>query len=260
MSIIFHHQLSHRDLAFCWSHSPTRQPLVVLHGLGDSAIHTYAPRFATSVLKNTPSLFIDLPGFGAATASDPYPATIEAMADDVADLLSTLDVENAPIFAHSMGANIAISLLYTHPRFASRFMAAEPLLHPEHSVLATGIARFSEEAFISRRYEMLVRATSLQTHRGDVAAAAFLPTLKLANPTMMYRAAASLVQERDPDFEAMLLALNVPCSLLIGERTNVDVSGLERAGIQVTRIRNSGHSMMAEQASSTAYAILKLVN
>lgn len=233
---------------------------MVLHGLGDSAIHTYAPRFASTVLSDTPALFIDLPGFGEGTVSGPYPATIEAMAEDVEDVIHELQLHDIPVFGHSMGANIALEIASRSSNLASHLILAEPLLHPEQSVLAAGIAKHSEEWFVTRRYEMLVRATSLQMHRGDVAATAFLPTLTMADPVALYRAAASLVRERNPSFGSMLRSLHAPVTMLIGQRTHVDTSLLETMGIKVIRISNAGHSMMVEQAQSTAYAILDIVN
>lgn len=260
MRSIYHHQLEHRNLAYSWSHSPSHQPLVVVHGLGDSAIHTYAPRFASTALRDTPSLFIDLPGFGEADADDCYPATIEVMADDVANLLYALEIRDTPIFAHSMGANIAIVLAHRYPELVSGLIVAEPLLDPDHSVLAAGIAKHSEHSFVSRRHAMLVRATSLQMRRGNVAAAAFLPTLKMANPAIMHRAAASLIRERNPGSQTLLCSLRVHYELMMGEHTVVDTTGLEQAGIPVVRVKDAGHSMMVEQDESTAYVILTLVN
>ena len=49
---VLQYQLDHGHIAYQWSHEPRHQPLIVLHGLGDSAIHTYAPRFARGVLRD----------------------------------------------------------------------------------------------------------------------------------------------------------------------------------------------------------------
>lgn len=259
MGNISRHELDGRTLAYCWSHQPHPQPLVVLHGLGDSSIHTYAPRFAATALRNTPALFIDLPGFGEGFATQPYPSTIESMADDVAHLLSALGVHRAPMFAHSMGANVAISLSTKHPTLVAKHILAEPLLVPEQSVLAAGIARRSEKSFIATGYEILARATRLQANRGDIAAHAFLTPLNMASPVAMHRAATSLLQERNPSFLAMLQSLPGQPMLLVGERTAADNATLNRNSLQVTEIPNAGHFMIAEASESTACVILNLV-
>lgn len=254
------HTLDNRTLAYCWSHGATAQPLVVIHGLGDSAIHTYAPRFATTSLQHTPSLFIDLPGFGESSASEDFSSTIEAMASDVAALLTRLDVRGAPLFAHSMGANIAIELGTRQPTLLRQVILAEPLLDPDQSILAAGIARYSENAFIARGYEMLVRATSLQAHRGETAAVAFLPTLRMASPRALHRAAVSLLQGRDPGFVALLNQLPHPVTLLFGQHSQADLPAMQREDVHVHRIEGAGHFMMAEAAEPTACAILGAVN
>lgn len=259
MHTIHRYDLDNRKLAYAWSHLPVRQPLVVLHGLGDSAIHTYAPRFAATSLRETPSLFIDLPGFGEGRATDTYPATLEAMAEDVATLLQSLGVENAPIFAHSMGANIAMLLAQTHANLCSRFVLGEPLLDPAQSVMAADIARHSEAIFLERRFPMLLRATSLQARRGDIAARAFLSTLQMANPLIMYRAAVSLIRPRTPDFLEMLRQSPDRAHLLVGERTETKDLDIHINGIGITRIPEAGHFMMVENDVATACAILEVV-
>lgn len=259
MKNIHHYELQGRTLAYSWSHHPTSQPLVVLHGLGDSAIHSYGRKFPDTALRDIPALFIDLPGFGEASADYSYPASIEMLADDVAGLLDFLEVRNAPFFAHSMGANVALLVASGHAHLASQILLAEPLLDPAHSVLATGIAKQSEQSFVSRGYRMLVRATSLQMHRGDVAATAFHPTLRMADPVIMHRTATSLIQSRQPSFADMLLSLNMPLALLMGEQTDVDTTWLMEHDIRIVHVPHRGHFMMAEDSASLTYAILGLV-
>lgn len=254
------HQLNHGQMAYQWSHDPCTNPLVVLHGLGDSAINTYAPRFANTVLKDTPALFIDFPGFGEGSADIHYPASIEAMATDVATLLGELHVHSTTVFAHSMGANVALILAEDNPQLVSQLVLAEPLLQREQSVLAAGIAKHSEESFVARGYKMLVRATSLQAHRGDVAAMAFLPTLRMANPTTLYRSAVSLLIAREPGFPTLLQNQKQHTTLLIGGKSEASTANIEIDGIRVKIVPSAGHFMMVEQADATACAILNLVN
>lgn len=260
MDSIHTFQLNDRSLAWCWSHGPTEHPLVVLHGLGDSSIHTFAPRFAASVLQNTPTLFIDLPGFGEGTASDQYPATIELMADDVRALLSSLDVTAAPVIGHSMGANIAIVLASRYPALVSKLIVAEPLLAPEHSVLAAGIAKHGEHQHVDRRHAMLIRATEIQASRGDEVAIAYLTTVKMANPLIMHRAATSLLSARNPDFISMLSSLQCPRTLLMGEKTQANIPSAIDQEIFIYRVKGSGHSMHIEQPERFSCAILKVVS
>lgn len=254
-----HRQGQHGRIAYQWSHGPCEQPLVVLHGLGDSAIHTYALRFPSTSLNNTPSLFIDLPGFGESPTDASHPGTIEAMAEDIAGLLDALDVQPMNVFAHSMGANVALLLAQRLPQRIPNLILAEPLLKREDSVLAAGIAKFSEESFVSRGYSMFVRATSIQARRGEIASAAFLSTLKMANPVILHRAAVSLLEQREPDFLELLWQLKSPPTILVGGNSNPDTDQLDQSGIRIISVPNAGHFMFAEQPEATAYAIFNLV-
>lgn len=260
MAIIHQHELSDRSLAYCWSHGPVDSPIVVLHGLGDSAIHTYAPRFASTTLRDTPSLFIDLPGFGEGSAPTSGRVTIESMAADVHSLLEHLALQQSVVFGHSMGGNIAIALLHRHPEIASRLIMAEPLLNPADSILAVSIAKQSRSSFLDRRHAMLIRATRIQVQRGDRAAAAFLPTLLMADPATLYAAAESLIAPRGPDFLEMLAHIPCPKDLLVGERTPVDLGAVKGLDVRIHIIPNAGHAMMVEQSAGTAYAMLGIVS
>lgn len=253
---IHHYAVPNGALAYAWSHKPVGTPLVMLHGLGDSAIHTFRPRLITGPLASTPALFIDMPGFGEAGATESHPGTIRQFAADVASLLNELGISKTNLFGHSMGGNVAIHLAHTHPEFVERLVVAEPLLNPTHSILAADIARFSEETFASRRMAMLIRATRMQANRGDIAARAFLQPLQQANPVAMHRAASSLVRDAAEESESMLRSLTIPRGLIIGGRTMVDTSELESNSISVIRIANAGHNTLVEREIDTAYAIL----
>lgn len=254
---ISHHNVLGGAVAYAWSHGPVANPLIMLHGLGDSAITTFKPRLSQSPLTDTPVLFIDLPGFGESRYTPDHAATIARYASDVAGVLTMLNIEHASVFGHSMGGNIAIQLAHDYPHLVDRLIVAEALLEAGQSVLAAGIIRFSEEAFVNRRYPTLVRATSLQAHRGDVAAAAFLPPLHMADPVAMYRAAASLLADGAATTATILVNLPIPRTFLLGETTISVTSVLESAQIRVSRIPGAGHNMLVEQAFSTTCAILE---
>ncbi len=254
---ILHHPVAGGTIGYAWSHGGNPHPLVMLHGLGDSAIITFRDRLARSPLADTPTLFIDLPGFGESTFTIDHPATIDRYADDIADLLHALRIPSTITFGHSMGANIGIALANRHPSLVDQLILAEPLLHAELSVLASEIARHDEHTFVSRRYTMLVRATSLQAQRGDIAATAFLEPLRCANPTTMYRAAQSLIDGASATLRTLTHGTTCPCTLIMGAHTNVDPRMLGLTQIPIIRIPNSGHFMMVEQEIATTYAILE---
>ncbi len=254
---VHHLELQGGAIAWMWSHEPTTTPVVMLHGLGDSAIHTFPPRMVTGPLAGTPLLFIDLPGFGEARFTTGHSATVARYADDVVTLLEFLGIRSTAVFGHSMGGNIALHLAHRYPHMVSGLAVAEPLLDPTRSILASGIANVTEETFVARRYGMLVRATSLQAHRGDLAAAAFLEPLHRADPVAMHRAARSLIDTAATSAEMLLRGLPMPVTMLVGEHTEADTSELELAGVHIIRIPNAGHFMLIEAENMTTCAILE---
>lgn len=242
--------------AWTWNTEPAKNPLVVLHGLGDSAIHTFKPLFTNTMLSRTPTLYLDLPGFGESTASPGFSATIEGYARLIADFLNDLHIEPRAVFGHSMGGTIAILLAQQWPEMVPRLIVAEALLVSEHSVLARTIANRSEESFTQSGFAMLTRATRRQAVRGSVAAESFQHVLSMADPVTMYRAAASLVRPRAPHFGEILCELEMPRTFLMGANTEADTLKLEHHGVRLIRIANAGHSMMVENPHETVEAIL----
>lgn len=260
MHMIHQLELPNRSIAWSWSHGPVSRPLVVLHGLGDSSIETYAPLFRSTALRDIPALFIDLPGFGHASADKRYASTIEEMADDVIALLDHLAIAPTIFFGHSMGGNVLISLAYRYPERITTVIVAEPLLNPDHSVMASNITRVDESHYVQRRHQMLIRATEMQIGRGSAAAAAFLAPLRMAHPVAMYRAAVSLMTDRDPGMVKQLEQIECPTYLLIGGTTEFEPDSLGNLRESVYLVPNAGHSMFVEQPEATAYAILGIVS
>ncbi|MCA9833154.1 MAG: alpha/beta hydrolase [Thermomicrobiales bacterium] len=245
------------SIAYTWHAQTSSRPLVMLHGLGDSSIHTMSHILDFEPLQGVSALLIDAPGFGLSTATENYPATIDAHADAIVGLLDDLGVRGSYTFGHSMGANIAIEIARSRPDIVARLTLAEPLLHPNHSVLATQIARFTEESYVARGHAMMMRATSMQASRGDVAAIAFLPVLELADPRVMYRSAVSLLTPREPSFLEALTGLPQPTTLMVGEHSGARRLADLPPSVPHAVIANAGHSMHIEQPNATAYAILE---
>lgn len=246
-------------LAYEWSHGNVARPLIALHGLGDSATHTHMPLFAKTSLRDTSALFVDMPGFGRASAKPDYNASIENHAAAIAALMDELSLQNCPIFGHSMGANIAIMLAFTRPDLVSTLVLAEPLLDSQHSILATRIAGHTEDAYQQRGHALLVRATRQQALRGDLAAISFLPTVQSADPRCMYQSAQSLVAQREPDFVEMTEHLIQPVTLILGERSGGQLRNTLPKNCAQILLPNAGHSMHVEEPNATACAILKSV-
>lgn len=257
---IRHTSINGLEIAFAWQgHRDRRTPLLFLHGLGDSSIMSFARIAACPALAARGSLLIDLPGFGYSPVHDDWPATIESCADIVAAVCTELSLSRVAIVGHSMGGSVAIEVATRAPELVSQLILAEPLLRPGQSTLAASIAKRTEDAFAERGLEMLRLATRRQANRGNVAAQSFQEPLSRAQPRIMHRCAASLLAHRSPSFYELLASLKIPCTLLVGERTDValDVHAME--DVTVAMIPDAGHSMMSENPGAFVEAIAKVL-
>lgn len=230
-------------------------PLVFLHGLGDSSIITFRRIALHPALHDTPSLLLDLPGFGHSPAPASGEISTEGQARQVATVLDHLGIVQTTIVGHSMGGSISILLAHQRPDLVSRLIVAEPLLEPSQSELGKTIAKRTEAQFVERGYDMLKLATRRQASRGELAALGFQDPLSRANPAIMHRSATSLLQERLPSFRDLLAALPIPKTLILGARTDIDVAPLADQGVTIIRIPDAGHSMMSENPDAFAKAI-----
>src|SRR5262245_4072709 len=90
----------------------TGQPLVLLHG-GLGAIEMFSD--ALPVLsRNRQVIAVDLQAHGR-TADIHRPLSVEAMADDVAALLTHLGIARADVMGYSMGGGVALRTAVQHP-------------------------------------------------------------------------------------------------------------------------------------------------
>jgi len=89
------------------------RPLVLLHGAFMSG-NVY-PILA----ENRQIIAVDLQGHGR-TADVDRPLTFDQMADDVAELLSQLDIAQTDVFGYSLGAKVGLALAIRHPELVRR--------------------------------------------------------------------------------------------------------------------------------------------
>jgi pimeloyl-ACP methyl ester carboxylesterase len=88
-------------------------PLALLHG-GPSTIETDFGRVLPTFAKTRRVIAVEQQGHGH-TADIDRPLTFEQMADDTAQLLRQLKIEDADFFGYSMGGGIALQTALRHP-------------------------------------------------------------------------------------------------------------------------------------------------
>lgn len=88
-------------------------PVVVLHGFCENKTlwTDVAARLSASFTVITP----DLPGFGDSTDNQHY-ASIDAMADEVYQLLQSLQTESCVLIGHSLGGYVALAFAEKYPQ------------------------------------------------------------------------------------------------------------------------------------------------
>lgn len=99
----------------------TGVPVVLLHGLGDTA-STWAP---FTELLDRPTVAFDLRGHGASPRCDEY--TVDAM---VADVLAALDDAPVDLVGHSMGGHVASHVALRAPGLVRRLFLEESPVPP----------------------------------------------------------------------------------------------------------------------------------
>lgn len=77
--------------------------------------------------KNFRLILVDNRGAGRSDAPD-TPYSIEIMAKDIEALMSSLDLQNSYILAHSMGTAIAQTLAIKYPKLVKKMVLANPLI------------------------------------------------------------------------------------------------------------------------------------
>ncbi|MFD1020548.1 2-succinyl-6-hydroxy-2,4-cyclohexadiene-1-carboxylate synthase [Thalassobacillus hwangdonensis] len=134
------------------------EPIVFLHGFTSSSKtwETVLPYIRDDYRK----IVVDLPGHGCTTSHNGMPDTMEALCEELAQLLQQLGVDRTSLVGYSMGGRTALSFAVTHPELVDKLVlaSASPGLDSTEEQLARQakdetLAQFIEkegiEAFVS---------------------------------------------------------------------------------------------------------------
>ncbi|NGX52681.1 MAG: 3-oxoadipate enol-lactonase 2 [Candidatus Anoxychlamydiales bacterium] len=100
-------------------------PLVILGGLASD--HKLLKEFVDPLKKRYKVLLMDLRGFGDTEVAPP-PYSIDILAKDVFELMNLLNIENAYIYAHSMGSAILQTICLNYPEKAKKAILSATFL------------------------------------------------------------------------------------------------------------------------------------
>lgn len=99
--------------------SPERSPLVLIHG-GFGATETF-DHLIPSLAASRPVIAVDLQAHGR-TADIDRPMRFDSLADDVAALLRSLNVEQADVLGYSVGGGVALRCAIQFPPLVRRLI------------------------------------------------------------------------------------------------------------------------------------------
>jgi pimeloyl-ACP methyl ester carboxylesterase len=105
---------------------PTRPPLVLLHGGGDT-IETSFGLILPALARERQIIAFEQQGYGHTADIAERPFSFEQSADDTAALLDYLHIEKADLFGFSNGGTIALQVAIRHPKAVRKLILASAL-------------------------------------------------------------------------------------------------------------------------------------
>src|SRR3954452_5384084 len=231
-----------------WTELPGAEPaLVVVHGLGASAVGHFLHVVTHLALRGRRVLFIDLLGFGLSDRPRDFDYSIESHARAVIAVLDALGLRWVDLVGHSLGGSIAIPLAPLRPDLVGRLVAIEPNLDAWDGTASVQIARRSEAEFVERGYATLLRAADHS----------WRASLRLADPVALHRTSIGLCTGPTPVMRQTLLKAELPRVLVWGELSPPprDLDQLRSAGVAYVGIPGAGHVPMEDNPGALARAL-----
>ena len=233
-------------------------PVVLLHGypLDHSIWNSIIP-----LLKSTRIIAPDLRGMGHSPVLTGT-ATMRDMAEDIAYLLDSLQIEQAVIVGHSMGGYVALAFAHAFPHRLLGLGLVATQARPDSTEGRQARLKSAEE--VSRKGVKVVAEAMLPklTVREDVSSA--ISDIILRTHPMGIMSVLRGMAERE-DAQEWLSEITVPTVVVAGsqdllmplDRSKEMVRLLNRAWL--VEIPNAGHMPMMEEPQAVADAILALL-
>ena len=233
--------------------------IVFIHGLSDNLY--YWQRLSFELSKNYKVLSYDLRGHG----SSPYtPFTMDELADDLHDLLLSLDIAKASIVGLSLGGNVALSFALKYPQMVeklvimSSFSQVDDNLRLKFEEFKTAIGNSYEDF-----YDVIIKYVlpedilnenreALELYKKEAA--------KSANPKAIENGIDIGVDFYVTD---KLKCLNHPALILAGrddEITHIDLSWILNENIENSQLiifENTKHNLLIKRNMAEIIKILR---
>jgi len=240
-----------------------KESIVFIHGLGASK-GNFLEAFKRRKLQSYTMLAADLVGFGDSDKPANFSYKMEDQARILRGVIDLLGLNRFHLVAHSMGGIIGIELGEMIPHSVCSFINAEGNITAEDCTMSKQIADMNEKYFALKGFEQLKHSIAEESERNqDKALREYLNSLSKATPKSLYKSSISTVRESNfGDLLARFTQLPFYKCYIYGER-NKDVfpaeKMLEKKGIPLFYISNSGHSMMKENPDEFYNLILSII-
>ncbi|NWK77819.1 alpha/beta fold hydrolase [Aquitalea sp. LB_tupeE] len=230
-------------------------PLLFVHGLGCAASSDFPRVGADPALAGRRRLLLDLLGAGFSDRPDDFAYTIAAHAQTVAGLIDHLALPQLDIVGHSMGGAVAITASSLCPDKVARLVLLEPNLDAEGGVFSRALAAMSEQEFVSRGQRRMARLASRE------GSPLWAGSLSASHAPAVHRAAVSLVAGAEPSWRSQLLALSMPRSVVVGERSlpQPALTRLTQDGVNVHVLADAGHAMSEDNPAGLAALLAEIL-
>ncbi|OZC79638.1 hypothetical protein CH251_01855 [Rhodococcus sp. 06-462-5] len=212
--------------------------MVFLHGLGSAGVPAFGAIATDSAFEGRERLLPDLLGFGFSDRPHDIGYSLDDHAAAIADMLDRRNLSSVDLVGHSLGGSIATVLAYRRPDLVGRLIVLEPNLLPWDGTASIEIARKTEGEFVESGISELITAADPE----------WASTLRVADPVALHRTAVGLCVGPEPTIRSMFESLTVPRVFGYGDRTGPPSQEAEliSAGVEVVRVADAGHVMMAD--------------
>lgn len=188
-------------------------PLVLLHGFPLSSVQ-WDPNFARLRERNL-LVAVSLRGFGGSPVAES--ATMDEMADDVADTLRALGIGKAAFCGCSMGGYVALAMWRRHRELVSSLVLVDTRSAPDSAEQRAGRETFAQEVLKGGAVVAVEKMLpKLLSAKASDAARSFVRDVTLANRPEGIAAALRGLGSR-PDSTPLLDSIDVPTLLVCGE-------------------------------------------
>lgn len=205
---------------------------------------------------------VDLPGYGMSERVTGVPLTMDALADDLADLTEVLGYDQADVLGHSMGGYVLMALWERHSDRCRSVVLVDTRSEADteegraaREEAATSVVNEGRAALGARLQETLLGP------RADLLAHARLRTMVESTPVETIVASLSGMAQR-PDRTHILPTISVPALVIVGEEDGLtpplDMHQLAAAvpGSEFVVIPGAGHLPSIERPELFTEALL----